>query len=110
MAKNYVQKGDVLTVAAPAGGVSSGDPVLVGGALFGVATGSADAGEDFELSTVGVYRLPKVSAQAWDQGTFIYFDAAAGNCTTVDTGNTLVGYAARAAANPSPTGTVRLSV
>ena len=109
MAKNYVQRGDVLTVTAPAGGVSSGDPVLIE-ALFGVATGDAAAGEDLELSTIGVYRLPKVSAQAWLQGAAIYFDSGAGNCTTVDTSNTFVGYAARSAANPSATGTVKLSV
>ena len=106
--RNFVQKGDVITVTAPVGGVKSGDPILVGGALFGVATGSADAGEEFELSTVGVFNLPKVTAQLWGQGEPIYFDAAAGNCTTVDTNNTLIGHAARAAANPSATGHVRI--
>jgi len=34
--KNYIQEGRMITVAVPAGGVTSGDGVVIG-ALFGVA-------------------------------------------------------------------------
>lgn len=108
MAKNYIQPGDTVTVPAPAD-VSSGDGVLVG-KLFGVAQFSAKSGDDVEISTKGVYTLPKTSAQAWTVGAPIYWDGS--KCTTADGSgaNTLVGHALAVAANPSPAGTVRLSV
>lgn len=106
MAKNYHQRGDVVTVTAPAD-VSSGDGVLVG-ALFGIAQFDAKSGEDVEISCVGVYTLPKTSAQAWAQGAKIYWDGT--KCTTADGSgsNTLVGRALKVAANPSPAGVIRL--
>jgi len=36
MAKNYIQPGQTITIAAPTGGVLSGDGVLIG-TLFGIA-------------------------------------------------------------------------
>lgn len=107
MARNLVQAGIHLTVAAPAA-VASGGGVLVG-SIFGVASFAAGVGEEVEISTVGVYELPKLSAQAWTVGQRVYWDAAAGECTTVDTGNTLIGVATEAAANPSDLGIVRLN-
>lgn len=108
MAKNFVQPGDTLTVPAPAD-VASGDGVLVG-ALFGVAAFSAKSGEDVEINTKGVWTLPKTSAQAWTVGAKIYWDGS--KCTTADGSgsNALIGHAAKAAANPSATGSVRLSI
>ena len=35
--KNFIQRGDVITVTAPTGGVTSGQGVLVGN-LFGIAS------------------------------------------------------------------------
>ena len=104
--KNYVQSGDVVTVAAPAA-VTSGAGVLVG-SLFGVAQTDADNGADVAIVTRGVFELPKTSAQAWTVGAKIYWAAGAGECTTTATGNTLIGVAVAAAANPSATGTVRV--
>ena len=107
MAKTFKQTGDVLSVTAPTGGVTSGDGVLVN-ALFGIALTDAVAGAAVEIQTTGVWQLGKVSAQAWDQGAPIYWDATAGAATAVSTGNTFIGLATQAAANPSPTGTVKL--
>ena len=56
MAKNYIQPGRVVTVAAPTGGVSSGDGVLVG-SLFGVAQHDAVESEDVELLTEDVVEI-----------------------------------------------------
>jgi predicted RecA/RadA family phage recombinase len=40
--RNFIQNGDIITVAAPAA-VASGDGVLVG-TLFGIAVDDADSG------------------------------------------------------------------
>ena len=106
--KNYIQPGDSVTVPAPAD-VKSGDLVVVGD-LFGVAQFSAKAGDDVEIATKGVFGLPKVSAQAWSLGAKVYYVAADKNISTTATGNTFIGHATEAAANPSDFGAVRLSV
>lgn len=104
--KNYVQAGENLTVPAPADTLS-GEGVLLG-ALFGVATANAASGQPVTIVRRGVFTLPKVSAQAWTIGAKVYWDAAAGNVTTTASGNTLIGLAVEAAANPSDAGLVLL--
>ena len=106
--KNFIQPGKVLTAVAPAGGVTSGG-FYVFGALFGVASTSADEGAEFELALGGVYEVGKVAAQAWSFGEAIYYDSGADLMTTVPTGNTKVGVAAADAANPSGLSKVRLN-
>lgn len=105
--KNFVQKGDTVTVIAPSD-VASGDGVLVG-SLFGVATGAALAGAEVEIQTVGVHTMAKVPAQVWTQGAPVYWDNAAKNVTTTVGSNTKIGVALLATANPSAVGTVRLN-
>jgi predicted RecA/RadA family phage recombinase len=107
MAKNYVQTGENLTVPAPAN-IISGSGVLVG-SIFGVALVSALSGEELDMSTVGVWNLPKVSAQAIAVGAKVYWDDTAKLVTTTATSNTLIGVAVTAAANPSGTVNVRLN-
>ena len=105
--KNFVQRGEILTLAAPYD-VASGAGLLVG-AIFGVVTSAALSGETVETAVCGVYELAKTSAQAWTVGAKVYWDNTAKVCTTVDTANTLIGVAVAAAANPSAMGTVRLN-
>lgn len=93
--KNFIQKGDTLILTAPAGGVSSGDGVLVG-SLFGIAAGDAAENDNVEVRTTGVFELPK-AAGAITQGAKVYWNAANGNVTTTVTGNTLIGTATVAA-------------
>lgn len=104
--KNYVQSGDVLTVTAPAA-VVSGQAFLVGSLLVVAQTDAATA-TSVAVVTCGVFDLPKLSTQAWAEGARVYWDDGNSRLTTVASGNTLVGVAASAAANPSPTGRVRL--
>lgn len=104
--KNYIQPGNSVTVPAPAA-VTSGQLVIVGN-MFGIAATDAESGADVALATGGVYELPKTEAQAWTVGAVIYATSA-GVATTVSSGNTKVGVAAAAAANPSATGLVRLN-
>lgn len=63
MAMNYVEDGDVLTLIAPAGGVLSGVPAVVG-ALVVVPLVDADAGEEFAGKPGGVWRLPAANGLA----------------------------------------------
>jgi predicted RecA/RadA family phage recombinase len=105
--KNYVQDGNILTVAAPAA-VSSGDGVLVG-AIFGVAQTDADSGDDVPVAVIGVFDLPKTSALAISVGDPVYWDTGEKAVNKTAASNYLVGYATSAAANPSATVSVRLS-
>jgi predicted RecA/RadA family phage recombinase len=111
MAKNFIQPGNTVTVTnedvTGAVDIASGEGFLVG-SLFGVAQGDIAVGADGEIDVRGVWRVAKVSAQAWTQGAKIYWDNAARLFTTTSSGNKLVGVAAAAAANPSGTGDVLL--
>src|SRR3954453_15661154 len=78
--RNFVQPGNVLTAVAPTGGVSSGDGLLVGAALFGVCAYDALEAAEVEVSIEGVYNLPK-PAGVIAQGTILYWDAGAGQAT-----------------------------
>lgn len=98
--KNFIQPGDVITVPAPTGGVSSGDGVLIG-KLFGVATYSAAEGADVEIRREGVFDLKAESAgsgQAFAVGDIVYWDATAKRCTKTSSGNTRIGVAISAKA------------
>lgn len=107
--KNFVQDGDLVTVAAPAT-VTSGAGALVG-KLFGVAVSDAASGAQVVLATRGVFTLPKVGSQAWTVGADIYWDNTNKYCTTTATSNTLIGKAMVAVGSGSgeTTGTVRLN-
>ena len=85
MAKNYLHEGWTIAVPAPTGGVHSGDPILVGG-FFGVANYDAE------------------------RGAAVYFDATAGNVTSVSTrGNKLIGAATQCAGASDAVAIVRLN-
>jgi predicted RecA/RadA family phage recombinase len=103
--KNYVQDGDTLPVTAAA----DTDPgaVVVQGKLIGISVTGAANGEEMQVRTNGVFELAKTSAQAWTQGAEIYVTPG-GLATTASSGNTKIGYAAAAAANPSSTGHVKI--
>ncbi|MCJ1887417.1 DUF2190 family protein [Pseudomonas sp. LA21] len=63
MAKNFVQDGDVLTLIAPAGGVTSGVPAEVGD-LVVVPLETAAAGDEFSAKVGGVWNLPAAAGLA----------------------------------------------
>ena len=104
--KNFIQPGQVLTLTAPEGGVSSGDGVQVG-QLFVVAVADAAAGDPFEGQTVGVFDLPKDDSDAWTEGELVYWDGT--QATVTADGNLCIGCAATAAAEEATTGRVRLN-
>lgn len=103
--RTYVEPGEVLPFTAPAGGVVSGTPYLIGSVLV-VATVTAAAGEKFSgYVGVGVVTGPKATG-AWTEGQKINWDNTAKVFTTG--AGTLVGFAAAAAASGDTSGPVRL--
>ncbi len=108
MAKNFIQPGDVMTIAAPADTVAG--QLQHAGLLVGVAQGNALNGAPLEIATRGVFEVAKTSAQAWTVGAAIYYIPSTKLATTATTtGNILIGVAAAVADNPSGTGLVRLN-
>lgn len=92
--KNFRQQGDAINVAAPVGGCTSGDIVVVG-SLYGVAGFTALAGVIVPLHNKGVFSLTKKTNEAWTVGEIIYWDTGNKWATSVKITNcTLVGVAA----------------
>lgn len=104
--RNFVQRGDTLTFAAPYA-LASGSGTKVG-ALFGVASYPADPGFEVELVTVGVFTLPRTGA-ALAAGDPVFWDDTNKAVTASGTGNTRIGVATVPAAADSPTADVRLN-
>ena len=73
MAKNYHQSGNTVTTTAPRD-LDSGEFVVVGPALFGVAAGAYKSGDRMELVTSGVWRGLFSGAS---EGDPLYHDGAA---------------------------------
>lgn len=105
--KNLIQRGDTLTLTAPAA-VVSGQALLLG-SIFGVVNGGADIGAPMDLDVVGVFTLPKVGALAIDAGDIVYWDNVTKLVNKTASGNTKIGVAVAAAANPSASVAVRLN-
>jgi len=105
--KNYVQKGENLTLAAHYA-VTSGEGVKTG-LILGVAAGTAANGATADLVTVGVFDLAKVSTDTFAVGAAVHSDDTARLCTLTTNGKQKIGVAVVAAANPSGTVAVRLN-
>jgi predicted RecA/RadA family phage recombinase len=108
MSKNFVQAGDTLPLTAPAN-VKSGGVVVVG-ALAGVAAYDALQGEPVEVTTEGVWTLPKTTPGGIDQGAAAYWDAVTGKVTTVAASNLLLGVCVVTAGTSETTCRVKLAV
>ena len=105
--RNFVQPGRALTVAAPTGGVVSGDAVLIG-ALFGVAQHDAAEGAELELLTEGVVELPKATPLAIGVGDRLFWNTTDQKLDKTATAQLCVGLAVADAA--SADATVRLKL
>jgi predicted RecA/RadA family phage recombinase len=105
--KNFIQRGDMITVTAPTGGVTSGQGVLVGN-LFGVAATTAAEGESAEIATIGVYELPKLVSAVIAACARVAWDNTAKQVVLPATGMVPIGIATVAAGNGIATVRVRL--
>lgn len=104
--KNFVQRGDVLPLAAPAA-VKAGDVVIVGD-FIGIAATDADLGEEVEVEMKGVWSIAKKTGDAVTPGAPIWWDAAAKRATTTEGANARLGTATKAAAADALHANVRL--
>jgi predicted RecA/RadA family phage recombinase len=95
MAKNYIQPGHTITVAAPTGGVLSGNGVLIG-TLFGIAQYDAVEGADVEILTEGVVEIGKTSALQIGVGDRLFWDATNKVVNKTATAQVCVGIAVSA--------------
>ena len=93
--KNFVQAGSALTIPAPAA-VASGEVVIVGN-IIGIANAAAAFGADLDVTTTGVFSLPKVSGDVFAVGATVYFNTATKLATTTASSNTAIGTAVAAA-------------
>jgi predicted RecA/RadA family phage recombinase len=105
MAKNYIQSGNVMTVAAPYA-VTSGDAVLVS-RLFGIATTTAEANTPVEIALTGVFSLPKDDS-VMHFGMAVYWDNVLHHLTLTEKGNYAIGVAVQEASKNDPTVQIRL--
>jgi len=85
MSTNQVNSGECLPLTAPAGGVLSGVPLLIGAM--------------FEATQHGLWILPKTAANTPAQGAKAYWDDTAKSVTTTASGNTLIGVFADVGTN-----------
>lgn len=105
--KNFVQIGDVLDYT-PGAAVASGAVVVIG-ARIGIAMTAIAAGDTGPLRVKGVVELAKLSTDVVAQGALLYWDADDFRLTTTASGNTLAGYAAKAAGNGATTAWLHLN-
>lgn len=105
--KTYIQNGHIITVPTPAGGIASGDGLIVG-SIFGIAAYSAAEGDPLELATTGVYKLPKATAAVLAVGTRVAWDNTAKEVNTPGAGRFPIGIATEAAGNGITSVAVRL--
>ncbi|MBF0560997.1 MAG: DUF2190 family protein [Alphaproteobacteria bacterium] len=105
--KNYVQPGHTVTAVAPTGGILSGQGLLFG-ALFGIASFSADEGAEVEIVTTGVFDLPKAPNAVLGAGARVAWDTSAVQVVAPATGMVPIGVALAAAGNGATTVRVRL--
>lgn len=99
--RNFVQKGDVLTVAAPAGGVLSGEFVKIG-SLAGFAQVTAEEGESVAIATTGVFEVTVAATGGVTVGQDIFwtgsaFTTAADNGATPAVAHAKIGFATTSA-------------
>lgn len=105
--KNFIQDGEVLSLAAPYDR-TSGQGALVG-SIFGVAVVDVLSGATGQFVVVGVFEINKLSTDVVTAGAKIYWDDTNKRCTVTASGNTLIGAATEAAGNGVATVKVRLN-
>jgi predicted RecA/RadA family phage recombinase len=105
--KNFVQPGEYgLTVTAPTGGVTAGQLVIIK-AIVGVASCSAAAGAQVEISPEGVFDLAKNAPDTFNPGDVA--KVAVGSNIVAVAGTLGIGWVTQAALAGSATVRVKLT-
>jgi predicted RecA/RadA family phage recombinase len=107
MSTKFIQEGEILTVAAPTGGVTSGLPVVIGD-LAGVPVATAAVGVDFGWRVEGVHSVVKSGSAgpAFAVGDPVYWTGA---LATTSSAYPLIGVATAAAGASATSVSVRLT-
>ena len=106
---NYKEPGNVITVAAPSGGVTSSQAVVIG-KLKGFAVATAAEGDDVGIARTGVFETAiKAAGAAWAVGDAIYLKADGTEFNKTASGNTFFGFAAAPAASGDTVGEICLA-
>jgi predicted RecA/RadA family phage recombinase len=103
--RNFIQPGNVVTVIAPTGGVTSGQLVIIK-AIVGVASTTQPAGAQVEIATVGEFDLAKNAPDTFAVGDVA--KVAAGSNIIATAGTLGIGWVMQAAAAGATTVRVRL--
>lgn len=90
---NFRNQGNIVTLTAPAGGVTSGSVYLIGGFLV-VAAVTAAAGASFAGAITGVVTLAKNNGETWTEGQPVYWDFTNSWGTTSPTAGLPIGAVA----------------
>lgn len=97
MAKNYVGSGDVVDMAVPyASGVTSGQGMLVGTFLFGVALSDGAQNAIVAGQVKGVFDLTKEPSLVVAAGDKLWWDNTNRRVTKTNTSNVPIGIATQA--------------
>ena len=105
--KTFIQPGNIISVTAPASGITSGDGIIVG-SLFGIAARDALEDESVEIAITGVYGLPKDSGAVIALGDRVAWDDVEKHVTLPGVGLYPIGVATTAAGDGATAVTVRL--
>lgn len=104
---NAVSSGNTIEIAAPAGGLTSGQPILVG-AMVGISHSTYAEGETAVINLCGAYTVAKAGSQAWAAGAKLYWDDTNKVFTTTVGSNVAAGFAWASALSAAATGVVIL--
>lgn len=89
---------------------TAGDVVIYGGDTLGIVADTVASGELYYAFTKGRFELAKATGVPFTAGEDVYWDTTgSGSLTTVATGNTRAGVAARAASTTAARGRVNLN-
>lgn len=91
----YWQNGEVIDYINGTENAIEANTVVVVGKKIGVAGAPILPGATGVLHMVGVFKMAKVSTEAIEAGTIVYFTGEA--ITATETGNTLAGYTIKTA-------------
>lgn len=105
--KNKIQEGGKIDIVAPSGGLTSGQGVLIGAGLFGVASTDIAEGETGVIDTEGVFELPKV-AGALSAGDIVRWNTSSDQVTETVSTFKQIGVVVEDAASGAATCKVKL--
>jgi len=108
MAQNIIQDGDIIDFVNGGSAITSGSGVLIG-ARLGVALVDIASGATGACAVSRVAELPKLSTDVVAQGAALYWDNTNKRLTVTASGNTLAGYAFKAAGSGVTTVLIKLN-